>query len=102
MSFTSFSFLLFVVVSLLVANSFSHQSWRKKLFLLFASYYFYATFDIRFCAILAFITLLNYSAGHIISRAQSELGKKSMVAAIIVADLLILFGFKYFDFFLGN
>lgn len=102
MSFTSFSFLLFVAITILIASFFSHQSWKKKLFLLLASYYFYATFDIRFCAILAFITVLNYAAGYAISRASTALGKKSLLALVIGVDLLILFGFKYFDFFLGS
>jgi len=99
MSLTGFSYLLFVAGALVAARFLERNSVAYKLLLTVISYYFYATYDIRFCALLLAVTFANFVAGRAVEACRHRSGKKWTLAVIILFDIGVLFAFKYFDFF---
>jgi alginate O-acetyltransferase complex protein AlgI len=93
MLFNSFSFLVFLAL-VTVAYYLAPVRWRWLL-LLVASYYFYSTFDFRYLLLLAFATLVAYGFGMILARSP----RRAYLLVSVVAELLVLFVFKYFNFF---
>lgn len=95
MIFNSFSFFIFFIV-VFACYGVSHHKWQNRI-LLAASYCFYAAWDYRFCALLLLTSIVDYSAGRIISQS-TRLRKISLITSIII-NLTILGFFKYFNFF---
>jgi D-alanyl-lipoteichoic acid acyltransferase DltB (MBOAT superfamily) len=75
-------------------------AWR--IFLLVASYVFYAWWDPRFTLLLLVSTLLNQSAARLIERSPSERSRRGWLIAAMVGDLGILGFFKYYGFFVTS
>ncbi|MFP9113496.1 MBOAT family O-acyltransferase [Flavobacterium sp. RHBU_3] len=71
---------------------------QQNVFLLVASYFFYACWDSRFLFLLLFSTALDYATGHLIFTAQQN-RKKLWLTISIVINLGFLFFFKYYNFF---
>lgn len=94
MLFNSINFILFFVAAVLVYYALQSNRIRKG-FLLFASYYFYACWNISFLLILLYVTALSYLLGKKLERAHT----KGWLTAGITALLLPLLGFKYLNFF---
>jgi D-alanyl-lipoteichoic acid acyltransferase DltB (MBOAT superfamily) len=69
-----------------------------KIFMLAASYVFYAWYDWRFIFLLAASTLINAAAGNLIHPARSPRVRKRVLHLALVADLGLLGFYKYFDF----
>lgn len=101
MIFTSFEFVLFFVVVMLVRSclrSFSAEKW----FLLVASYAFYMSWSIS-CGFLILLTsLLDYFVGVGLGRIQDRRKRKLLLIISIVANLGVLAFFKYTNFFIDN
>ena len=70
-----------------------------KLFLLGASYWFYAAWDARFVLLLVGMTLGNAAAVAVNVRAGTVLVRKAAVAGGVALSLGVLGFFKYYDFF---
>jgi alginate O-acetyltransferase complex protein AlgI len=70
-----------------------------KPFILAASYVFYAAASWRFCFLLAGVTVGNQGAALLIARANSERGRRRLVALAVALDLGVLGAFKYYGFF---
>lgn len=66
--------------------------------LLAASYYFYGTFKLFYPAVIAVSTLLAYITAIAMEREQQQPKKKIYLLFGLVANIGILFTFKYFDF----
>lgn len=71
----------------------------KNMFLLAASYVFYAMFDAKFLLVLLYVTMVNFLA---IKRMMGSKHKKTIVTAGIVLSLLPLAFFKYTYFILND
>jgi alginate O-acetyltransferase complex protein AlgI len=102
MLFNSYPF-LFVYLPL-VLTGFFFLSWLRltkaaKAWLLLGSLCFYAYWDIRFLPLLLASILFNYAMGSLILKAPVGAIKKGILLFGISADLLLLFYFKYFNFF---
>jgi len=69
-----------------------------KIWLTGFSLWFYGYFNIRYLCIMIFSILLNYGAYQLMMRNK----KKFILFAGVSANLLLLFYFKYFDFFIEN
>ena len=98
MQFHSTLFLTLFAVILAVYWHVPHAA--KNLLLLAASYYFYAYWDYRFCALLIASSTLNFGAGILLTSAKARKGERSSAAqAIMIAtvclNLLPLALFKY-------
>lgn len=97
MSFASIDFVFFfliVIIGTTVIQSFFSEK-IKQCFLLAASYFFYGWWDWRFCFLLFFVTVVSW-----VTAKKSN--NKIIYAIGIVIPLIVLFYFKYFDFFLSS
>ena len=78
---------------------------RKKnhrfVWLTLAGYIFYGMWNYKFCALMAFSTLVSYFAGLSFLRWQEPRVRKLCLVVPITIDLLLLGFFKYFNFVLG-
>lgn len=63
---------------------------------------FYGWWDVRFLALIGFLTLSGYLCGRGIARSQNPKQRKRFVALSVVSSLVVLGFFKYFNFFLDS
>jgi D-alanyl-lipoteichoic acid acyltransferase DltB (MBOAT superfamily) len=99
MLFNSINFLIFFPV--VTAMYFLLPYRFRVLWLLAASCYFYMAFIPVFILILAFTITVDYFAGIAIAKAEGRRRKQFLIASII-ANVGVLFVFKYFNFFNAN
>lgn len=101
MLFNSFSFLLFFVI---VTTLYYIIPYKPRLFLLLgASCFFYMLFVPEYIIILFVTILIDYIAGIYIEKHQNHKKKKKLYLIIsILATCLVLFIFKYYNFFIEN
>ncbi|MEM6324521.1 MAG: MBOAT family O-acyltransferase [Pseudomonadota bacterium] len=88
----------FAIVLILNAVLWQAASWRKAM-LIAASYVFYAAWDVRFCALMVFVSLTAYLGGLGVSHARFARVAKPLAIAAMLAVLGL---FKYYDFFMLN
>ena len=101
MLFNSFEFIFifFPVVTII----YYLLGFRTKIvWLLLASCFFYMFFVPAYILILFVAILIDYSAGLFIEKAATERGRKIWLIVSIVSTCLLLFVFKYYNFFINN
>jgi len=99
MSFISFQFLIFFPIVTLLYFVIPHRyRWG---WLLAASCYFYMVFIPVYIFILLFLILIDFFSGILIEKSESQRAKKRYLIVSIVSTCLVLFIFKYFNFFNG-
>ncbi len=103
MSFASVEFLVLFAVSLLVLVllGLSRNSRARKLqhvFLLIVSYVFYGWWDVRFCLLMALLTVIAWAGARLLDTRL----RRAAIAVCVAVPLGILGVFKYFNFFLGS
>src|SRR5436190_23631107 len=99
MVFNSLQFLIFF--ALLSCGYFLLQGRGRIYLLLVASCYFYMALIPVYILILGVTILIDYFAGILIYRSTGM--KRKMVFIVsIVSTCLVLFVFKYYDFFIGT
>lgn len=98
MLFPTLEFGLFFVAVFIVAWSLERENGRRKMFLLLASWVFYAQWDWRFVGLLIFSAVLNWGVAVLLSREDMP-RKKLLVGLGVAANLLLLGVFKYYGFF---
>ena len=99
MLFPTFTFAAFFAVVLPVGWALRRRPTPWRLFMLAASYWFYAAWDARFVLLLAVMTVGNKVAAVACARASRRAVKRLAVAAGVALDLGVLSFFKYYDFF---
>jgi alginate O-acetyltransferase complex protein AlgI len=72
---------------------------QRHIWLTITGYVFYGYWDPRFCLLMAFTTLVSYSAGRGFLATQDPVKRKWLLVAPITVDLLLLGFFKYAGFF---
>lgn len=102
MTFQSVNFLVFAVILWFVLFFLKSSEGAKKNVLLLASYYFYMAWDLRFAAVLATLTAINYWGGAAIGKATSAVRRKSFFLLAVLGSLLVLSYFKYANFFVAE
>ncbi len=102
MIFTSLKFAVFFIAVLLIYFIFPAK-WRY-LWLLAASYIFYAAFSVKYLFILFFSTIITYGTGIFLDKGKSLsiFPKKVLLSLGIILDLLPLLYSKYINFTIGN
>jgi len=98
MLFNSTEFLQFFPVVFLLF--FSLKNRFKPLFLLLASYLFYAHWNPSYLILILASTLIDFWAGRALVGATQVLSRKLILYCSLCVNLGILFVFKYFDFFI--
>lgn len=96
MTFTSFNFLLFFPLVVLLYNIIP-QKWRMP-FLLVASYVFYISMQPVYAVLLAGVTITTYLFARGINKASSEKLQHRLEVIGIIVVLLPLAFYKYFNF----
>ena len=96
MTFTSFEFMLFFPAAVLLYNIIP-QKWRL-LYLLAASYAFYAFLQPVYLILLAAVTATTYGFTRWMENVEDDGKKHRIMIWGIVVVLLPLFFFKYFNF----
>lgn len=99
MLFNSLEFLLFFPVVCIIYYGIRSNRWRN-LFLLAASYYFYMCWEPVYALLLLASTVITYAAAVGIDRWRSHARTFLIISAI--ANLSILFFFKYFNWAAEN
>lgn len=100
MLFNSFHFLLFFPIVTAIYFVIPHK--YRWLWLLLASCSFYMFFKAVYILILFFTIIIDYIAGIYIEEAHSLIDKKRLLFVSIVANVLVLAVFKYFNFLNDN
>lgn len=72
-----------------------NQSLRLS-WLLFANYFFYATWNIKFCAILATLTIIEYLTGLFLSKNIDQKMRKFLYISNIALTLILFCSLKFF------
>ncbi|MGZ9099023.1 MAG: MBOAT family O-acyltransferase, partial [Brevundimonas sp.] len=99
MLFPTLAFGVFFLFVYFTAWSLDRENGRRKLFLLLASWFFYAQWDWRFVGLLIASAVLNWAVGALIAR-QPGAKKAWLVGLGVAVNLLILGFFKYYGFFI--
>lgn len=98
MIFNSFIFLfVFLPITYLVFWSLRSTS-SRYVWLAVTGYVFYGWWDWRFCFLMAFSTLVSYTAGLAFLKFTSQRGRLLCLVIPITIDLLLLGFFKYANF----
>jgi len=97
LSFTSFSFLLFLAAVLALYHSLARHRVAQNWLLLLASYAFYGAWDWRFLSLIWLSTGVDYLCGLAMARHRSR--SRRILWVSLATNLGVLFTFKYFGFF---
>ncbi len=99
MLFNSLEFAIFF--PLVVGLYFSLPQRGRTLLLLVASCFFYMAFIPAYILILFITIAIDYFAGIYLEKCEGR-ARRALLVTSIVSTCLVLFVFKYFDFFTGN
>ncbi|PIZ76962.1 MAG: MBOAT family protein [Parcubacteria group bacterium CG_4_10_14_0_2_um_filter_7_35_8] len=99
MLFPTFSFFVFFSIVLILNWFLKRKPFLWRIFLLAISYLFYATWDIRFLALIFLVSIFNYLGTFFIDWTINKSYRKFWLTLIIGVDVLVLVFFKYFNFF---
>jgi len=100
MLLTNFTFYIAFLFVFLISLYLRKQKAQRKSFLLIVSYLFYGLIDWRFPILLACLTLFNFIIGNLILASEKKKAQKLMLVFSISVSLLVLFYFKYANFFI--
>lgn len=97
MLFNSFHFLLFFPIVVIFYFALPHKF--RWILLLVASYYFYMSWKAEYIVLIIISTLIDYTAGLAIDKAETKSKKKLWLILSLITNLGFLFTFKYWNFF---
>ncbi len=100
MLFNSVSYVIFLPIIVLIYFLIPQKA--RNLFLLIASYYFYACWMPKYLILIIIPTLLTYFISILMDKLENDKKRKLLLFIGIFINLAILFVFKYFDFFTNN
>ena len=104
MLFNSFVF-LFQFLPVVLAGTFLLAGWRSiaaKVWLIFASLFFYSWWHAPHIFIILSVMIFTYFVGQGILRSESISFRRGLLIFGLVADLSVLGYFKYYNFFVGS
>ncbi|OQY44544.1 MAG: membrane-bound O-acyltransferase family protein [Anaerolineaceae bacterium 4572_78] len=97
MLFNSIEFLIFFPIIVILYFSFPYRF--RWILLLVASYYFYMVLKVEYVFLIIISTMINYYAGIQMGKYETRSERKKFLILSLAANLGLLFGFKYFNFF---
>lgn len=103
MLFNSLDFVVFLPLVFILYWFVTNKSISlQNLFLVLASYVFYAWWDYRFLALIALSTIIDYYVAKQIKKEEKKKQQKMLLIVSIVFNLGMLAFFKYFNFFIES
>jgi alginate O-acetyltransferase complex protein AlgI len=100
MLFNSLDYILFLIV--FTISFFLARAKYRWILLLAASYFFYMCWKWEFIFLIIFSTLVDFFCGIKMSQAETLSQRKIFLFISLIANIGLLFFFKYFDFFTGS
>jgi len=97
--FTQLYFWIFLGVLLTIYSIIYTRKPLRNAYLFFISLFFYYKSGGYFFTLLIFSTIVDYTLGHLIYRANSKIKKKIFVTLSIIVNIGLLSYFKYSYFF---
>lgn len=98
MLFNSYLFILFFLPIVYLIYWYLRNRRARLVWLLTASYVFYAYLAWQYLGLLLFVTALNYVAGNRIGAAATDRAKRNWLWAGVGANLALLGYYKYYNF----
>src|SRR6266568_3262701 len=92
----------FVFLAVVLALFYAAPRGVRKYILLAASYYFYASWNAKFIALLLTLTVIDYCAGLWLERVPPGPRRKAVLIFSLAANLGFLGFFKYYNFLAAN
>ncbi|MEW6714541.1 MAG: MBOAT family O-acyltransferase [Nitrospirota bacterium] len=102
MLFNSLEFLLFFIVVFMVNHCLRNTFTPRYLFLLAASYYFYASWNSTYLVLILITTAIDYGISLKLEGTASKYMRKILLIISIAVNLGLLGVFKYYNFFLDS
>ena len=102
MLFPTVTFAVFFMVVLPVSWALMTRQRSWRVWILVASYVFYAWWDWRFVFLLAASTVVNHALAVAIHRARAAAARKALLGLAVAFDLGLLGYFKYSGFFVSS
>jgi D-alanyl-lipoteichoic acid acyltransferase DltB (MBOAT superfamily) len=99
MLFPTFAFAFFFLCVFIGYWYVFRRNLERRIFLVAASYLFYAFWDWRFCFLLLFSTAANYGFSLLVGTNREHLWRKTWLVLSVIFNLLVLGFFKYYNFF---
>lgn len=100
MLFDSLEFLIFLPAVIVLYYLLPHKV--RWVFLLMASYFFYASWKLEFLALIVYSTVVDYFVALKIDKTSEKLKRKIYLWISLISNFGVLFLFKYFNFFIGS
>lgn len=101
MTFTTFTFILFLVLTLLL-YWLTKKRLRQNIILAIASYVFYGWWDYRFCFLLFASTIVDFFIARQIHATELPKQRRFLLITSLIFNLGLLCFFKYWNFFTGS
>ena len=98
MTFTTFTFLVFLIMTFVGYWSMPTRRAQNAL-LLIAGYLFYGWWDLRFGVLLLASSCVDYFVGKRLALTEGKAARKRLLSISFVVNLGMLGFFKYFNFF---
>ena len=92
----------FVFLAVVLALFYASPLRFRKYLLLAASYFFYASWNPKFIALLLTLTAIDYTAGLWLERTAEPVRRRAILIASLAANLGFLGFFKYYNFAASN
>lgn len=100
MLFNSIQFAIFLPIVLVVFYSLKNE--KRYLFLLAASFFFYASWNLPYLSLIIFSAFVDFWCARKIYSSQSAYHKKVFLIISLCSNLGILFTYKYLDFVISS
>lgn len=100
MLFTSIDFFLFLPLVLIGYYSIPFK--HRWIFLLIASYFFYAGWKMAYLGLIVFSTVVDFFISNLIYRSSNQRNRRWLLAISLVSNFSLLLLFKYFHFLIGG
>jgi D-alanyl-lipoteichoic acid acyltransferase DltB (MBOAT superfamily) len=98
MTFTTLTFIVFLVLSFLLYWAIGKR-FIQNIFLVIVSYIFYGWWDYRFCLFLFASSLVDYCVGRRMDQTENPRLRQGLLLISLVCNLSVLGFFKYWNFF---
>jgi len=103
MLFNSIDFAIFLPLVFILYWFVTNRSLTlQNLFILSASYLFYAWWDYRFLALIALSTLVDFIVANQLNKQKTQTKRKGLLLVSLIFNLGMLAFFKYFNFFIES
>ena len=101
MLFDTFDFAIFFPIVFAIYWSISRWGIKvQNFFLIIASYYFYACWDVRFLSLIILSSLVDFIIGALIGNSSKDKVRRRYLLLSIFFNIGLLITFKYFNFFI--